>query len=152
ADILAGGAVMSLGVGIVGCGDISQIYLINAKRFRDIRIVGCADLDPAAAKRQADRHGVVACSVVELLKRDDVDIVLNLTIPEAHAEVSLAAIAAGKHVYSEKPLATTLRDGEQVLAAAKARGLKVGASPDTILGAGYQTARRTVDAGRIGRP
>jgi predicted dehydrogenase len=143
---------MSLGVGIVGCGDISQIYLVNAKRFRDIRIVGCADLDAAAAKRQADRHGVVACNVAELLKRDDVDIVLNLTIPQAHAEVSLAAIEAGKHVYSEKPLATTLRDGEQVLATAKARGLTVGAAPDTILGAGYQTARRTVDAGRIGKP
>jgi predicted dehydrogenase len=143
---------MSLGVGIVGCGDISQIYLVNAKRFRDIHIVGCADLDSAAAKRQADRHGVVACGVADLLKRDDVDIVLNLTVPEAHAEVSLAALEGGKHVYSEKPLATTVADGARILAAAGARERRVGAAPDTILGAGYQTARRTVDAGRIGRP
>jgi predicted dehydrogenase len=143
---------MSLGVGVIGCGNISEVYFINAKRFRDIRIVACADIDAAAAKRQADRHGAVACGVADLLNRDDVDIVLNLTIPEAHAEVSLAALEAGKHVYSEKPLATTVADGARILAVAKARALRVGGAPDTILGAGYQIARRAIDAGRIGRP
>ena len=143
---------MSLGVGLVGCGVISEIYLLNAKLFRDIHIVACADIDGEAAKRQAQRHDLHASSVADLFRRDDVDIVLNLTIPEAHAEVSLAALEAGKHVYSEKPLATTVADGERILAAAEARDLRVGAAPDTILGAGYQTARRAIDSGRIGRP
>ena len=127
---------MSVGVGIVGCGNISEVYLVNAKLFRDIRVVACADIDVEAAKRQADRHGVVAASVADLLKRDDVDVVLNLTIPEAHAEVSLSALECGKHVYSEKPLATTVLDGERILAAADRCRLRVGAAPDTILGAG----------------
>jgi predicted dehydrogenase len=143
---------MSLGVGVVGCGSISEIYLVNSKLFRDIHVVACADIDGEAAKRQAERHSIHACPVADLLKRDDVDIVLNLTIPEAHAEVSLATLEAGKHVYSEKPLATTVADGERILAAAKARALRVGAAPDTILGAGYQTARRAIDSCRIGRP
>jgi predicted dehydrogenase len=143
---------MSVGVGIVGCGNISEVYLVNAKLFRDIRVVACADIDVEAAKRQADRHGVVAASVADLLKRDDVDVVLNLTIPEAHAEVSLSALECGKHVYSEKPLATTVSDGERILAAAERCRLRVGAAPDTILGAGCQTARRAIDAGKIGRP
>jgi predicted dehydrogenase len=143
---------MSVGVGIVGCGNISEVYLVNAKLFRDIHVVACADIDVEAAKRQAGRHGVVAASVPDLLKRDDVDVVLNLTIPEAHAEVSLSALEGGKHVYSEKPLATTVLDGERILAAAERCRLRLGAAPDTILGAGYQTARRAIDAGKIGRP
>jgi predicted dehydrogenase len=143
---------MSLGVGVIGCGNISEIYFVNSKLFRDIRVVACADIDQEAAKRQAARHGVSASPVADLLKRDDVGIVLNLTIPEAHAEVSLAALEAGKHVYSEKPLATTVADGERILAAAKVRELRVGAAPDTIVGAGYQVARRAIDSGKIGRP
>jgi predicted dehydrogenase len=143
---------MSLGVGVVGCGNISEVYFVNAKLFRDIRFVACADIDAEAASRQADRHGAVACGVADLMKRDDVDIVLNLTIPEAHAEVSLAALESGKHVYSEKPLAMAVADGARILAVGKARELRIGAAPDTILGAGYQLARRAIDAGRIGRP
>jgi len=128
---------MSLGVGVIGCGNISEIYLLNARRFRDIHAVACADVDSEAAKRQAGRHGIDAASVPELLRREDVDIVLNLTSPEAHASVSLAALEAGKHVYGEKPLAIALA---------------VGSAPDTVLGAGYQTARREIDSGSIGRP
>ncbi len=143
---------MTLGVGVVGCGDISGIDLLNAPRFRDIRIVACADIAPEAAQRRAEQHGVEAVAVADLLKREDVDVVLNLTIPEAHAQVSLAALEAGKHVYSEKPLATTLADGARVLEAARARGLRVGAAPDTVLGPGCQTARRAIEEGRIGRP
>jgi predicted dehydrogenase len=139
-------------VGLIGCGNISDIYLTNAPRFRDICFTACADIDPEASARQGGRYGVAARSVKAVLVSEDVDIVLNLTIPEAHAEVSLAAIDAGKHVYCEKPLATKVRDGEAIVAAAKAKNLRVGAAPDTVLGAGLQEARRIVDAGEIGRP
>ncbi len=138
--------------GLIGCGDISDIYLTNAARFRDIVFTACADLAPAAAKRQAERFAIAARRVTDLLGSDDVDIVLNLTIPEAHAEVSLAALAAGKHIYSEKPLATTVADGERIIAAARERKLRVGAAPDTVLGAGVQQARALVDTGAIGKP
>jgi predicted dehydrogenase len=139
-------------VGLVGCGNISDIYLKNAPRFRDIRITAAADLNPDAAKKQADRYAIDARSVKDLLASDDVDIVLNLTIPEAHAEVSLRALEAGKHVYSEKPLAITVADGVAVVAAAKTKGLRAGAAPDTVLGAGVQEARALIDVGEIGKP
>ena len=143
---------MTMKVGVIGCGNISDIYLINAPKFRDIAVTACADLNSEAAQRQATKYGVAALSVDELLKSEDVGIVLNLTIPDAHADVSLRAIDAGKHVYSEKPLATTLPDGQKILAAANAKGLRVGCAPDTVLGAGYQEARTLIDAGAIGRP
>ena len=143
---------MTMKVGVIGCGNISDVYLINAKRFRDIVVTACADLRPEAARRQAERYGVSALSVDELLKSEDVDIVLNLTVPDAHADVSMQAIDAGKHVYSEKPLAIRVADGEQILASARARGVRVGCAPDTVLGAGYQEARTLIDAGAIGRP
>jgi len=143
---------VTLRVGLIGCGNISEIYLHNAARFRDIAVIACADLKSAAAERQAKRHTISARSVKDLLASHDVDIVLNLTIPEAHAEVSLAALAARKHVYSEKPLATTLADGRAIVAAAKARRLRVGVAPDTVLGASIQEARALIDAGAIGKP
>jgi predicted dehydrogenase len=139
-------------IGLVGCGNISDVYLKNAPRFRDIVFTAAADLNPDAARRQAERYAIDARSVKDLLASDDVDIVLNLTIPEAHAEVSLQALEAGKHAYSEKPLAATVADGVAVVAAAKARGLRVGAAPDTVLGAGVQEARALIDGGAIGKP
>jgi predicted dehydrogenase len=141
-----------LGVGLIGCGDISDVYLTNMPLFADIERIACADINPDAAARQAARYGAAARSVGDLLASADVDIVLNLTIPQAHAEVTLAALAAGKHVYSEKPLATTLAAGERIVAEATARGLRIGVAPDTVLGAGVQTARAIVDQGGIGKP
>jgi predicted dehydrogenase len=146
------GATAPLRVGVVGCGNISDIYLKNAPRFHDIVVTACADLGPEAAKRQAERYAIDALSVEDLLKSDDVDIVLNLTIPEAHAEVSLKALEAGKHVYSEKPLATAVADGAAIMAAAQAKGLRVGAAPDTVLGASVREARALIDGGAIGKP
>jgi predicted dehydrogenase len=139
-------------IGLVGCGVISDVYLKNAPRFRDMVFTAASDINPDAAMKQAGRYAIEARSVKDLLASDDVDIVLNLTIPEAHAEVSLAALDAGKHVYSEKPLAATVADGVAVVAAAKARGLRIGAAPDTVLGAGVQQARALIDGGAIGRP
>ena len=143
---------MSLRVGLIGCGDISSVYLANIPLFADIRCVACADLEPEAAARQAARYGLAARSVGELMASDDVNIVLNLTIPQAHAEVTLAALAAGKHVYTEKPLATNVADGERIVAEARASGLRIGAAPDTVLGAGVQQARAIIDAGGVGKP
>ena len=142
----------ALRVGLIGCGNISDIYLTNAPLFKDMIFTACADLNPEAAARQAKRYKIAARPAKDLLASDDVDIVLNLTIPEAHAEVSLAALAAGKHVYTEKPLATNVADGVKVMQAARAKGLRVGAAPDTVLGASIQEARRLIDAGGIGKP
>jgi len=142
---------MTMRLGLIGCGNISDIYLINAPLFRDIKFVACADLVDAAAKAKAEKYGIAHRSPKDILASDDVDIVLNLTIPEAHAEVSLQAIAAGKHVYGEKPMATTLKDAEAVADAAKAKGVRVGSAPDTVLGASHQAARKTLDDGLLGK-
>lgn len=138
-------------VGIIGCGNISDIYATNGPLFRDIGFVACADLIPAAADRLSNKFGLRKMTVDDLLAADGIDAVLNLTIPGVHAEVSLAAIANGKHVYSEKPLATNLSDGKAIVSAASAAGLRVGAAPDTVLGAGIQRARQAIDGGEVGQ-
>lgn len=142
-----------LKVGIVGCGAIIAQYLTNFRKLNDIELVAVADLDPARAQSVADGYeGVRAVSVDELLAADDVELVLNLTIPAAHAEVALKAIAAGKSVYGEKPLAATTAEARQVLDAAREAGVVVGCAPDTVLGTGIQTARKAIDDGLIGPP
>lgn len=140
-------------VGIIGCGAIIAQYLANFRRLEDINLVAVADLDPARAQAVADSYdGVRALTVDALLAADDVELVLNLTIPAAHAEVALRAIAAGKSVYGEKPLAATTAEARQVLHAARTAGVVVGCAPDTVLGTGIQTARKAIDDGLIGRP
>jgi predicted dehydrogenase len=137
-------------VGIIGCGNISDIYVRDAKLFRDIEIVACSDINPAAAERLANKYSLRETNVRTLLAADDIEIILNLTLPATHAEVSRAAIAAGKHVYSEKPLATSLQGGLALIGEAEAKGLRVGCAPDTILGAGLQTAKALIEEGRVG--
>jgi predicted dehydrogenase len=143
----------SLKIGIIGCGAIIAQYLANFRRLDQIELVAVADLDPARAQAVADDYdGVRALSVDGLLAADDVDLVLNLTIPAAHAEVALKAIAAGKSVYGEKPLAANTAEARQVLEAAREAGVVVGCAPDTVLGTGIQTARKAIDDGLIGAP
>ncbi|NMA77812.1 MAG: Gfo/Idh/MocA family oxidoreductase [Actinomycetales bacterium] len=140
-------------VGMIGCGVISRQYLESFDQLPDVQLVAVADLDPARAAAAAEgRDGVRALSVDELIADPEVDTILNLTIPAAHAEVDLQAIAAGKNVYSEKPFAVTVQEGEEVLEAAKAAGVLVGSAPDTVLGTGTQTARAAIDEGVIGTP
>ncbi|HKU35703.1 MAG TPA: Gfo/Idh/MocA family oxidoreductase [Paenarthrobacter sp.] len=142
-----------LNVGIIGCGKIVEQYLTNFRRLESVNLVAVADLDHARAQSVADSYeGVRALSVDGLLAAEDVDLVLNLTIPAAHADIALKAIAAGKSVYGEKPLAATTAEAQQVLAAAKAAGITVGCAPDTVLGTGIQTARKAIDDGLIGAP
>ena len=144
---------MTLRIGLVGCGRISDIYIENCARFIGLDIVACASLDMAESRAKAAQHGIPrACTVDEILSDPDIDCILNLTIPAAHAEIALAAVTAGKHVYSEKPLVTSMADGRRLLDAAGERGVLVGNAPDTFLGGRWQTVRRLIDEGVIGRP
>ena len=140
-----------LRIGVIGVGVISAQYFEAFPRLPGLRLVAVADLDLDRARQVAEEQGVRASSVDELLAADDVDAVLNLTIPAAHVEVGLRALEAGKHVYAEKPLALDPAEGARLLAAAEQRGLRVGSAPDTVLGTGIQTARRLVDDGAIGQ-
>ncbi len=140
-------------VGIIGCGNISAIYCQAGKKFDILEIAACADIDLERAKMRAAEYEIPkACSVAELLADPEIEIVINLTIPGVHAEVSLAALEAGKHVHSEKPLAVNTADGRRVIELAAQKGLRVGAAPDTFLGAGLQTTRKLIDEGWIGKP
>ncbi len=141
-----------LNLGIIGVGAISAQYLANLPQLSQLNLVAVADLDLTRAQAVADEHGVRACSVDDLLADPAVDTVLNLTIPAAHAPIALRAIAAGKNVYGEKPLAVTTAEARDVLAAAEEAGVLVGCAPDTVLGTGIQTARQAIDDGLIGTP
>lgn len=139
-------------IGIIGCGTISGIYLKSPSVFPILELVACADLDMARAQARAEEYHIDALSVADLLAHPDIDIVVNLTIPAAHAEVAQAAIAHGKSVYSEKPLALNTTDGKAILDQASAAGVRVGCAPDTFLGGGLQTCRKLIDDGWIGTP
>jgi predicted dehydrogenase len=140
-------------VGVIGCGNISGQYLKNARTFPILNVVAVADLDCDRAAKVAQEHGVPrSVTVDQLLADPEIEIVINLTVPAAHAEVAMRCIEAGKHVVSEKPLATNRDDAKALLAAAKKKRLRVGCAPDTFLGAGHQTARKLIDEGAIGRP
>lgn len=141
------------GVGVVGIGDISDVYLANLARFGDIvRVVGCAGRDVEKARRKAAQHNLPSAYATadELLSDDEIEIVLDLTTPDAHAALNLAALEAGKHLYSEKPLAATFAESRELLAVADAAGLRVGSAPDTFMGGRLQTCRRLIDDGRLG--
>ncbi|PYI53578.1 Gfo/Idh/MocA family protein [Paenibacillus flagellatus] len=143
----------NVNIGIIGCGNISAVYFKNCKTYRGLEVVACADLDVARAKARAEEFGVPkGCSVDELLADPGIDLVINLTIPAAHAEVCLKALNAGKHVYVEKPLAVSREDGQRIVETAKAKGLRVGCAPDTFLGGGIQTSVKLIRDGWIGRP
>ena len=140
-------------VGVIGCGNISSIYLQNIPRFEILELAACADLDMSRAQAQAEKYNAGrACTVDEMLADPEIKIVVNLTIPRAHAEVALQAIAAGKSVYNEKPLAITREDGMKILTAAKAKGVRVSNAPDTVLGGGIQTCLKLINDGWIGEP
>ncbi len=143
----------ALNVGVIGCGNISDLYFQGGKRFDAIEITACADIVKSAARDKAKKHGIANVLTPEkLLASGDVDIVLNITVPKAHAAIALAAIDAGRHVYNEKPLTLTRKEGKALLNNAAKKNLRVGCAPDTALGAGIQTARKLIDEGWIGAP
>ena len=141
-----------VGIGVIGCGNISAAYLTAARKFPILNLVALSDANPAAAEARAAEFGVPARAVEALLADPAVEIVLNLTVPNAHVEVGLKAIAADKHVHSEKPLGVATAEARRLVEAAQAKGLRLGCAPDTFLGGAHQTARRAVDEGLIGRP
>ncbi len=140
-------------IGLIGTGMVSQQYIKGCRGFDILDLVACSDIDLERAKTVARQWNIPkACSVEELLADPEIQIVINLTIPQAHVPVSEAVVEAGKHVYSEKPLAVTLEDGKRLLAAARKKGVLVGCAPDTFLGSGHQMCRKLIDEGAIGEP
>jgi predicted dehydrogenase len=140
-------------VGIIGCGNISPIYCKILKTMATTELAAVADLKPERARARAKEFEIPrACSVRTLLADPSIEIVVNLTIPKAHADVARQALTAGKHVYNEKPLAVTREEGRALLDLAARKKRRVGAAPDTFLGAGLQTARKLIDEGWIGQP
>ena len=145
--------VKPVNVGIVGCGNISTVYLQNCTASPYLNVLACADLDMQKAEAQAERFNVPRVQrPKDLIDAPDIELVINLTVPAAHSTVGLAAIQAGKSVYNEKPLAIDREDGQRMLSEAQARGVRVGCAPDTFLGGGLQTCRALLDEGVIGQP
>lgn len=140
-----------LKAGLVGCGDISGAYLRNNDVFPHLRIAKCASRREESARATAEQFGLEAVSVDALFHDPDIDVILNLTTPDAHAELNLRALEAGKHVYTEKPFAITMEDARKTLKLAAEKGLRVGCAPDTFLGGGHQTCRRIIDSGTVGK-
>jgi predicted dehydrogenase len=140
-------------IGILGCGNVNRLYGETFPRLPTLQVLACADINRAAAETLAARQHIPrVLTPAELLADPEIEIVLNLTTPGSHADLALAALHAGKHVYNEKPLALTREDGRKILETARAKGLLVGCAPDTFLGAGIQTCKKLIEDGEIGHP
>ncbi|MEM7735502.1 MAG: Gfo/Idh/MocA family oxidoreductase [Deinococcota bacterium] len=143
----------TMNVGLIGAGNISDAYVRGLSLFEAVNLVAISDIDVPRANAKAQEHGIAkGYSVDDLFADDDVQMVINLTIPMVHAEVSLNALNAGKHVYSEKPLSVKREDAKQLVDTAAANKLGLGCAPDTFLGGGIQTCRKLIDQGVIGKP
>lgn len=140
-----------IGIGIIGCGNISSAYLRLAPLFKSLDMRAVADINPDAAKARADEFGVRSSTIEELLAADDIDIIVNLTIPNAHFPVTKSILEAGKHAYSEKPVVLTFEQGKELSDLAKSKGLRIGSAPDTFLGGAHQQARALIDDGSVGK-
>ncbi|MCF7929418.1 MAG: Gfo/Idh/MocA family oxidoreductase [Spirochaetales bacterium] len=140
-------------IGLIGCGNISDVYIQNVQKWPVMEIAACADQMDGRAEEKAKQYGIPkACSVQEVIDDKNIDVVLNLTTPQSHAEICLAALNAGKHAFTEKPLAVHIEDGKKMVETAKKKNLFLGSAPDTFLGGRLQTARKLIDDGWIGEP
>ena len=138
-------------VGLVGCGHISETYFRAEEYFNNIKIIKCADINNEAAEKCAKENGIQSLNIDDIFKDKDVEIILNLTIPKAHFEVSEKALLSGKHSYSEKPLCINFDDGKKLLELSKKNNLYLGSAPDTVLGAGVQKSKELIESGLIGK-
>jgi predicted dehydrogenase len=137
-------------IGVIGCGNISMTYMRNAAMFNNIELAACADIVPETAAKRAAEYGIEPMTAETLLARKDIDIVLNLTVPTEHYPVSKAALEAGKHVFTEKPLAVSTELGRALVELAAEKGLALASAPDTFFGAAGRKARSLIEDGRIG--
>ena len=138
-------------VGLIGCGHIAETYFRAHKYFNNFRIIKCADINHLAAKKCATTYKIKALSVKNLLKDKEIEIILNLTVPKAHFEVSKKALLNNKHVYTEKPMAINLKDGKELLKISKRKRLYIGNAPDTFLGGGNQKSKEILEKNFIGK-
>ena len=138
-------------VGLIGCGHIAETYFRAHKYFNNFRIIKCADINHLAAKKCAKTYKIKALSVKNLLKDKEIEIILNLTVPKAHFEVSKRALLNNKHVYTEKPMAINLKDGKELLKISKIKRLYIGNAPDTFLGGGNQKSKEILEKNFIGK-
>jgi predicted dehydrogenase len=139
-----------LGVGIVGVGNISAQYLASIPKLSNLNLIGLTDLDTERAEKIANQHGTRAFRDNEIFSDPEVDVILNLTLPQSHASVNMQALQNGKHVYVEKPFALSVRESLPVITLAQQKGLRIGCAPDTFLGTGIQTSKYLLDSGAIG--
>ena len=138
-------------VGLIGCGHIAETYFKGHKYFNNFRIIKCADIKHSAAKKCASLYKIKAVSVKDILKDKEIEIILNLTIPKAHFEVSKKALLNNKHVYTEKPMAIDVEDGKELVKIAKRKKLYIGNAPDTFLGGGNQKSKELIEKNQIGK-
>lgn len=141
-----------MNVGVLGCGVIARNYVEGAKAFPSFDVVACADLDPACGRSFAGEHGLELTTVEELIAAPEIDVVLNLTPPTAHAALVAATLDAGKHAYTEKPLAVSVDAGRELVEQSREHGLRLGCAPDTFLGSAYEAGRQAIERGDIGVP
>ena len=137
-------------VGIIGCGNISETYFESQNLFNNFNIIACSDINFEVAKKSAEKYSVKALSVDDILSSQEVDLIINLTIPSAHKEIIIKSLNAGKHCFSEKPLAINLKEGMEIFELANLRKLYVGSAPDTFLGAAGQKARKIIEDDQMG--
>jgi len=138
-------------IGLIGCGNIAETYFRAQDYFNNIKFVACADKFPEVSKKCADQYHIKSLTVDEIIHDTNVDVILNLTIPQAHFEISKLALEAGKHVYSEKPMSIKYDEANELVNLAKDNNLYIGNAPDTFLGGGGQVARKFIDEGDIGK-
>ena len=138
-------------VGLVGCGHISETYFRAQEYFNNIKIIKCADINTDAADKCAKTYNIKSSNINDIFKDEDIEIILNLTIPKAHFEISEKALLSGKHSYSEKPLCINFQDGKKLLELSKKNNLYLGSAPDTFLGAGIQKSKELIQSGLLGK-
>jgi len=138
-------------IGLIGCGNIAETYFRAQEYFNNINFVACADINLDAAKKTADQYNIIPLSVDEILNDKNVDIILNLTIPQAHYDISKRALESNKHVYCEKPMSVKFDEAKELLNLAKKNSLYIGNAPDTFLGGGGQLTRNLIDNNDIGQ-
>ena len=138
-------------VGLIGCGHISETYFRAHEYFNNFKIIKCADINIESAKKCASHYNINFKTVEDLLKDDEIEIILNLTIPKAHFEISKKALEHNKHFYAEKPMAINIDDGKELFELSKKKELYIGNAPDTFLGGGIQKTRELIDSGIVGK-